>query len=181
MSQNIDSLENKWTGKRYLRLFGDLLEKLEWDVRFLHPNSRIHYKIKKVTPEAVQINVSQSKINKTGTKKQQDLRTLFIDTEVKYLTEDDLIKSTEKIFTKYFPKKKLDIQPYPFIVSVIEMNPKTIQAEIKRLDIRSKDISRETGIEYTQLTALITGKRPLSQPMKALFYYYFLVKSKNIK
>ena len=100
MSQNIDSLENKWTGKRYLRLFGDLLEKLEWDVRFLHPNSRIHYKIKKVTPEAVQINVSQSKINKTGTKKQQDLRTLFIDTEVKYLTEDDLIKSTEKIFTK---------------------------------------------------------------------------------
>jgi hypothetical protein len=39
-----------------------------------------------------------------------------------------------------------------------------------------KDIASDTGLTYTHLSALSSGADPLSQPMKALFYYYFMCK-----
>jgi hypothetical protein len=53
------------------------------------------------------------------------------------------------------------------------VNSGWISNEMKKTDIRLKDIATDTGIDYSQLSGLITGNRELSQPMKALFYFYF--------
>lgn len=40
-------------------------------------------------------------------------------------------------------------------------------------NLKQSDICMDTGLNPTNLSAYITGKRPMGQPVKAFFYYFF--------
>lgn len=94
-----------------------------------------------------------------------------------YFPSKRLVEIVHETYDRFFPGMKVVVHPIPYVespankVDVEWVNRHMIEAQVKL-----KDIAQETGIAYTQLSELITGARPLSQPMKALFYFYFCTK-----
>jgi hypothetical protein len=91
-----------------------------------------------------------------------------------YHSQKRLIEIVHETFDRFFEGKKVKVHPIPFILpkpSVVDaawVNSKMLSTKTKL-----KDISIETGIDYTQLSALINGTRPMSQTVQAMFYFYF--------
>lgn len=85
-----------------------------------------------------------------------------------------LIEIVHETFDRFFPKRKILVHPIEFVESPATSIDETwINKQMLEHGITLKQIATDTGINYTQLSALITGRNPLSQPMKALFWYYF--------
>lgn len=90
-----------------------------------------------------------------------------------------LIEVVNETFGRFFREKKILVHTVPYVespanhVDVKWVNKKMIETKTKL-----KDLADDTGIDHTQLRALITdtNPRPMSQPMKALFWYYFAAK-----
>jgi hypothetical protein len=122
--------------------------------------SNITFKIVEVAPKKVIIQAVQGK-SAAGN----------------YQTQKRLVEIVHETFDRFFPGKKIHVHAVPFKESMANrVDPDWIRGKMTATGIRLKDIASDTGIDYTQLSALITGVNPLSQPMKALFWYYFLSK-----
>ncbi|WP_026465076.1 hypothetical protein [Adhaeribacter aquaticus] len=50
---------------------------------------------------------------------------------------------------------------------------KEVHAQMENLDIRPVQIVRDTGLEKSQVSRLLSGERPMTKPVKAMFFYYF--------
>jgi hypothetical protein len=88
-----------------------------------------------------------------------------------------LVEIVHETFDRFFPDHRVMVQPIPFKESPVnKVDPEWIRKRMLREHIKIKDIAEDTGIDRSQLNALISGNRPLSQPMKALFWLYFQVK-----
>lgn len=88
-----------------------------------------------------------------------------------------LVEIVKETFERFFEGYKIQVQPIPFVPSDADtVDAAWVQKQMLDKSIRLKQIASDTGIEYTQLSACINDKRALSQPMKALFWYYFLSK-----
>ena len=57
------------------------------------------------------------------------------------------------------------------------VNAEWIQSIMSKHKIKLKNIHKDTGVYKTTLTGYINGTRTLSQPVKAMFYYYFKANS----
>ncbi|RQO74254.1 hypothetical protein DBR43_02320 [Pedobacter sp. KBW06] len=125
---------------------------------------------------------------------------LFIKTEQgkhlseNYADEHRLIELTKDLFIK--PKYTLDFDPgdilnepgeidrakimvhaYPYVVSPIDkVDSKWVNEQMLKTGTKAKDIAAETGIEKTNISPWINDKKPMSQIVKAMFYYYFASK-----
>jgi len=96
-----------------------------------------------------------------------------------YFSIKRLIEITHETFDRFFPGKKILVQPVVFKESPANKVDATwINDRMLHLGVKLKDIASDTGIDYTQLSSLVSGSRPISQPMKALFWFYFESKSK---
>ena len=51
------------------------------------------------------------------------------------------------------------------------VTPEWVQKKLKEKGIQQVDICKETGIERGNLSAWVNGAKPMSQPVKAMFYY----------
>lgn len=123
-------------------------------------NSNIAFKIIENTSKIITIQIIQGK-NK----------------EKKYLEKKRLIEIINETFESFFPEKLIKPQPIPFKESPVEVvDAKWITKQMLKTKTKLKDIVVDTGIDNTQLSALTNNTRPLSQPMKALFWYYFETK-----
>ncbi|MBB2148792.1 XRE family transcriptional regulator [Pedobacter gandavensis] len=81
---------------------------------------------------------------------------------------------TQELFSKFLPEHKIIVQPVPFQNAVVdEVDPKWIEQKMFTTGTRLKDIQGDTGVDKTNLSAWVNGTRPMSQPVKAMFYYYF--------
>jgi hypothetical protein len=60
-------------------------------------------------------------------------------------------------------------EPAPNVVS-----PEWLQAKMTATNCKVKDLVADTGIDKANISAWVNGVRPMSQPVKAMFYYYFL-------
>lgn len=98
-----------------------------------------------------------------------------------YATPKRLIEIVHETFDKFFSGKKIFVHPVPYKEAPAnKVDSGWISKKMLATGTRVKDISNDTGIDNTQLTSLVTGRRPLSQPMKALFWFYFAAKEKEV-
>lgn len=94
-----------------------------------------------------------------------------------YHDKKRLVEIAKETFGRFFPGKKflahgIEYVPSPPCVVTDEW----IRNKMTTMGIALKTMEADMDIVNTQLSALINGIKPLSQPMKALFYYYFLSK-----
>lgn len=91
----------------------------------------------------------------------------------KYATEAALIKRTEDLFRKYLPDYEITVHPETFQASPASVvNTAWIEKMMLQKGIRIKQIAFDTGIDRESVAEWVTGKRSMSQIIKALFYYY---------
>ena len=93
----------------------------------------------------------------------------------KYANLKTLIKRTHEVFDNFLPSSfKLEVQPTEYLESpAATVTPNWINKKMQEKEIRIKQIAFDTGIDRTDLTAWINGVKPMSQIVKAMFYYYF--------
>jgi hypothetical protein len=86
-----------------------------------------------------------------------------------------LAKRTSDLFGKHLPQSyKLEVQPVEFIVSPSAVvTPEWIGQKMLEKGIRIKQIVFETGINRNNVSDWANGKKPMSQIVKAMFYFYF--------
>lgn len=72
------------------------------------------------------------------------------------------------------PKYKVVANTYNFDADMI--TPEWVREQMERYGVRPKDLVHQTGIYASSISELINGNRPMSVPVKALFFYYFQTK-----
>lgn len=91
-----------------------------------------------------------------------------------YADQKRLIGIVHEVFDGLLPNIKIIVHASPYVEPVTDIvTPEWIRHNMTENHIRLKDIANETGIDKAQLSANISGDRELSQPVKAMFYYYF--------
>jgi len=91
----------------------------------------------------------------------------------KYATQSTLIKRTQEVFEKMLPAFNLRVEPVPYLPNPTSVvNPAWLEKRMKEKGVRIKQIAFETGLERESISEWITGKRSMSQIVKAMFYFY---------
>lgn len=91
----------------------------------------------------------------------------------KYATEATLVKRTEELFSKLLPGFNISVSTetvLPAPASIV--SPAWIDKKMQEKGIRIKTIAFETGIDRESISDWVTGKRSMSQIVKAMFYFY---------
>jgi len=90
-----------------------------------------------------------------------------------YADKERLIKITKDLFS-ILKGLTVHVHPVPYIPPVVDVvTPKWLSDKMLLTGTRIKDIEANTGIEKTNISPWINGKKPMSQIVKAMFYYYF--------
>lgn len=94
-----------------------------------------------------------------------------------YANFKTLIKRTGEVFNKFLPAGvQLHVIPEEFISSpAMVVTAEWINKKMLEKDIRIKKIAFDTGLPRKDIAAWVTGEKSMSQVVKAMFYYYFLV------
>lgn len=92
-----------------------------------------------------------------------------------YANDKTLIKETRELFSRFLPGYTIFTHPVVYTNAIVDIvNSEWIAEKMLKKGIRIKDLQIDTGIDKTNLSAWINGVRPMSQPVKAMFYFYFL-------
>ena len=146
--QNINLLEN--------HLSADQIIKLDKAASRHQEQSNTNFKVLSLSEKTIEVATAQGET-----------------TSGKYATETTLIKRTEDLFRKHLPAHKVIVSPETFQVSPASVvNTAWIEKMMEQKGIRIKQIAFDTGIERESVSEWVTGKRRMSQIVKALFYYY---------
>lgn len=121
----------------------------------------------------------QSQSNITFTVLQAENGVLEIETAQgetksgKYASEAALITRTKEVFEKFFPGFKMRVNPVTFVPSPASVvTVAWLEKKMLQKGIRIKQIAFETGIDRASVSDWVTGKRSMSQIVKAMFYFY---------
>lgn len=140
---------------------GDI-DKMEAAALLHRRHSGITFKIVDYEPKKVTIQVVQGK-----------------STAENYFPAKRLIEIVHETFDRFFTGKKVMVHPVPYVQNpVSNVDAAWINKKMLENNVKLKDIVADTGLNKTQLSAIINDKKPLSQVTKALFYFYFLNRPK---
>lgn len=90
----------------------------------------------------------------------------------KYATEATLIKRTQEVFSK-ITEFQLKVHPLTYLPSPTSVvNTAWLERKMQEKGVRIKQIAFETGIDRESISDWVTGKRSMSQIVKAMFYFY---------
>jgi hypothetical protein len=143
----------------------DIFEKLEHGALQHRKFARITFKVIFATDDKITLEVRQDKSPAEN-----------------YLDAQDLYQRAHDLFLPHLKPLgfKLNINTIPYTDSVVEIvTPEWIQRRMKRFGIKTKDLVKDTGVDKTNLSVWINGARPMSQAVKAMFYYYFELIRRN--
>ncbi len=84
------------------------------------------------------------------------------------LNQRQLIERAKEVF----PDHK--IIPVVYSLNVDEIDLEWIRAKMEEFGIKRNDLIKQLAIDKSSLSLLLSGKRELSKPMRATFFYYFL-------
>jgi|GEM_PF-353804 len=99
-----------------------------------------------------------------------------------YHSKKRLIEIVHETYDRFFHGKKIKVGALPFQESPVSaVDADWINRKMLATGTRVKDIANETGINRPWISTLLGGDEPLSQPMKALFWYYFKDKESQIR
>lgn len=91
----------------------------------------------------------------------------------KYATDATLIKRTRELFSKFLPQFQLIVLPVTYLPSPTSaVSPIWLDQKMQEKGIRIKQISYDTGVDRETISDWVTGKRKMSQIVKAMFYFY---------
>jgi len=122
--------------------------------------SNISFKILEVTEKGIVVRVTQGK-----------------HLSENYADKSTLVQRTRELFSKFLPDIKVHPQAIPYKANpVTEIDSVWIKKQMEKYGLRVTDIVEATGIDKTNVSVWVNGTRPMSQPVKALFYYLFAVK-----
>lgn len=140
----------------------DIIDQIEQTAFSNWQKDRLIFRFLKVTANDITIGVTQA--NKGDSK---------------YLNQKELIKLVHESFDRFFKGKRVLVHASPFEESpALKVDPAWIKKKMEEHGVKLKNISAETGLNYSRLSALIGGNQPLSDSMKALFYFYFKARAK---
>ncbi|MFD2288035.1 XRE family transcriptional regulator [Pedobacter petrophilus] len=92
----------------------------------------------------------------------------------KYASESTLVKRTEDVFSKILPEFKLVVSAQTHLPSpAIVVTSSWIDKKMLEKGVRIKQIAFDTGLDRESISDWVTGKRSMSQLVKAMFYFYF--------
>lgn len=139
-----------------LELLGNDLKKLEYGASLHLRMSNISFKILEVTENAIALRVSQGK-----------------HLSENYADKKALVDLARELFQKFFPDKKIHPQAIAYEANPItQITAKWVKQKMESLDLGVNDIVKDTGVDKTNISAWANGTRPMSQPVKAMFYHY---------
>jgi hypothetical protein len=128
-----------------------------------------HQKFSRITFKILSIETNVIKIQTVQGKTPQE----------NYADEKTLIERTGELFGKFFPNHRVVVNAVTYKENPTEqVTPEYIRHAMTEHHVKVKDIVADTGIDKTNVSAWINGTREMSQPVRALFYYYLLVKSR---
>lgn len=76
-----------------------------------------------------------------------------------------------------YPDKK--IIPVVFSLDVKNITIEWIETKMAEFGIKRNDLIKQLAIDRCSLSLIMSGKRELSKPMRATFFYYFLTYELN--
>lgn len=118
--------------------------------------SSIDFKVLEVGPEAVAIRIRQGASHAGN-----------------YFDAKRLIEITHETFDDLLPKgMQIRTRPIPYRPSPPDVVTREWLQE-QRGQRKTKDIAHDLGIDANMVSAYIGGQRPLSNVVRAMFYYYF--------
>jgi hypothetical protein len=146
------------------RLSEKQLEELDKGAELYAQHASIQFKVEKMEDNSITIRTLQDKN--------------FLD---KYLDSKNLIERTRTLFVRFFPSYTIHVHPVPYNHPDVNIvTAEWVQEKMKSGKIKLKEITQVSGLDYTQLSSVVNGKRPLSQLMKAyIFYFFSYTKAKN--
>lgn len=137
------------------------LEKLTHGALQHQKFSRIVFKILSVDDKSIKIQTSQNK-----------------SPHENYADEKTLVERTKELFSRFLPDLKIIVNAAPYKENpTAQVTPEYIRHAMTENQIKVKDIVADTGIDKTNISAWVNGTRDMSQPVKAMFYYYIGSKS----
>ncbi len=118
--------------------------------------NNITFKILEVEKKKITIQVTQDKNEKEN-----------------YFPAKRLIEIVHETYDRFFKGWKVMVHPKAYIKSPVEqVDHAWVNKLMLEKGVKLKEIAKDTGISPAQLSVIINGG-VISQPMKALFYYYF--------
>lgn len=137
-------------------------DKLDADAAIHKLESNITYKILEVGDKTLTVRVKQEK-----------------NAADNYLDKKTLVSRTRELFGKFLPGWKIHPQVIPFSPNpVSDVDAQWIKKQMDKYDVRVIDLVADTGVDKTNISAWANATRPMSQPVKAMFYYYFKFRSR---
>jgi hypothetical protein len=119
--------------------------------------SNISFKILEVTNTAITLRVIQGK-----------------HLSENYADKKALVELTKELFQRFYPDKKIHPQAIVFKHNpVMQITAQWVKEKMETLDLGVTDIVNDTGVDKTNISAWANGTRPMSQPVKAMFFHYF--------
>lgn len=103
------------------------------------------------------------------------------------VTQVDAAK-TGRIFTQkellaigkgFYPRQH--VHPHVFAFEGDEVTPEWVRERMDAFCIKQKDLIKNTGLDRSNISSYLSGKRPMSKGVKALFFYYFALLEANKK
>lgn len=76
-----------------------------------------------------------------------------------------------------FPGSK--IIPVVYSLNVDDITLEWIESKMQEYGIKRNDLIKQLAIDRSSLSLVLSGKRELSKPMRATFFYYFLTYELN--
>lgn len=86
------------------------------------------------------------------------------------MTQRELIKRGRTVY----PEKRYKIVPVTYSLDLSTITPEWIQEQMQEYDIRPKDLTRQLGLNASEVSLLLSGKRNMTRSIRSMFYYYFL-------
>lgn len=133
----------------------DQLDRLELGAAMHKRHSRIHFKVVEVGEKHIIVQTVQTKSPAKN-----------------YLTAKELEERARSLFGSFFPDKEIWVLSNEYIPpKVDDVTPTWLQRKMRDKGINQSAIVRATGIDKTNISAWLSGSRPMTQPVKAMFYY----------
>ena len=71
------------------------------------------------------------------------------------------------------------IIPVAYSLNVDDITVEWIESKMQEFGIKRNDLIKQLAIDRSSLSLIMSGKRELSKPMRATFFYYFLTYELN--
>jgi hypothetical protein len=92
----------------------------------------------------------------------------------KYASQSTLVKRTMEVFEKILSPSIITVEPAPYLPNPTSVvNPSWLDKKMKEKGVRIKQIAFDTGVDRESISDWVTGKRAMSQIVKAMFFFYF--------